>query len=57
MTDLQCPASAVLLDEDAAAPAWLARLPVAGRFRATGRRAIIELVDDTADQYRGETFV
>lgn len=57
MADLQCPATAVLLDAAAAPPAWLSRLRVAGRFDAGGRVAVVALVEETADLYRGETFV
>lgn len=57
VTDLQCPATAVLLDGAVPPPSWLARLPVAGRFDAADRRAVVELVDGTADLYRGEAFV
>lgn len=57
MTDLQCPATAVLLPLGLPAPAWLVRLPVAGRFEARGCPHILSLVDETADLYRGETFV
>lgn len=47
----------MLLEEDAAAPVWLGRLPVAARFEACGARALVHLVEETADRYRGETFV
>lgn len=57
MADLQCPATAVLLDEAEAAPTWLNELRVAGRFEVRGSRALVSLVDETADLYRGETFV
>ncbi len=57
MTDLQCPATAVLLDGAAASPAWLARLRIAGRFDAADREDILDVVDAEADLYRGETFV
>ncbi|MHC5559563.1 hypothetical protein [Kocuria sp.] len=57
MSDLQCPATAVLLDDAAASPAWLARLPVAERLTARGAREVVRLVEDTADLFRGETFV
>lgn len=56
MTDLQCPATAVLLAHGTPPPLWLARLPVAGRFAAEGGSAVLTLVTDTADLYRGETF-
>jgi hypothetical protein len=56
VTDLQCPATAVLLDGAAAPPAWLTRLRIAGRFDAADRD-IVTVVDATADLYRGETFV
>jgi hypothetical protein len=57
MADLQCPATAILLDAAAAPPPWLARLNVAGRFEARGSDAIVALVEETADLYRGEAFV
>ncbi|MDN4611434.1 hypothetical protein [Arthrobacter burdickii] len=57
MTDLQCPATAILLDNDAAPPSWLARLQLAGRFEARGPDAVVALVEETADLYRGEAFV
>lgn len=57
MTDLQCPATAVLLDGAAELPAWLTRLRIAGRFDAADREDIVTVVDATADLYRGETFV
>lgn len=55
-SDLQCPATAVLLPLGDPAPAWLVRLPVAGRFAASGWAHVISLVNETADLYRGETF-
>ncbi|WP_104118859.1 hypothetical protein [Arthrobacter sp. B1805] len=57
MADLQCPATAVLLDEAADPPPWLKDLRIAGRFRARDSRSVVSLVDETADLYRGETFV
>ena len=57
MSDLQCPAVAVLLDDDDAAPAWISRLRVAERFTTSGAGELVELVEDTADLFRGETFV
>ncbi|MHA7284744.1 hypothetical protein ACX80I_00515 [Arthrobacter sp. MDT3-44] len=57
MADLQCPATAILLDAAAAPPPWLVRLQVAGRFEARGPGAIVALVEETADLYRGEAFV
>ncbi|MEX5296420.1 hypothetical protein QYM41_14175 [Kocuria sp. CPCC 205268] len=57
MTDLQCPATAVLLDDTAPAPPWTARLRVAGRFAARGPEELTSLVQDSADLFRGETFV
>lgn len=57
MADLQCPATAVLLDAAAGPPTWLSRLRIAGRFDACGREAVVALVDETADLYRGEAFV
>ena len=57
MNDLHCPATAVLLDQDAPPPPWCARLRVAARFRARGAAELTELVEDTADLFRGETFV
>ena len=57
VADLQCPATAVLLDASAAPPEWLARLRIAGRFEARGAGALVTLVEETADLYRGEAFV
>lgn len=57
MADLQCPATAVLLDGGAPPPPWLRRLRVADRFRTRGAGAVASLVDETADLFRGETFV
>ncbi|MFE7630915.1 hypothetical protein [Kocuria sp. NPDC057446] len=57
MTDLQCPATAVLLDDAAPAPPWTARLRVAARFTARGAEDLDALVEDSADLFRGETFV
>ncbi|GGG63628.1 hypothetical protein GCM10011374_28850 [Kocuria dechangensis] len=57
MSDLQCPATAVLLDDAVPPPAWLARLPVAERLGAHGAEELVRLVEDTADLFRGETFV
>ncbi|MFF0991011.1 hypothetical protein [Kocuria nitroreducens] len=57
MTDLQCPATAVLLDGAAAPPLWTARLRVAERFTVRGAEELVSLVDDSADLFRGETFV
>lgn len=57
MTDLQCPATAVLLDDGAPDPPWLDRLRVAGRFTGSGPGELVRLVEDTADLFRGETFV
>lgn len=57
MTDLQCPATAVLLDDAAPPPPWTARLRVAERFEAHGAEELLSLVEDSADLFRGETFV
>jgi hypothetical protein len=57
MSDLQCPATAVLLDQDAPVPPWCARLRVAGSFTARGAAELAGLVAETADLFRGETFV
>jgi hypothetical protein len=57
VSDLQCPATAVLLDDAAAPPPWLTRLPVAERLRAHDAGGLLRLVEDTADLFRGETFV
>ena len=57
MTDLQCPATAVLLDDGAPEPAWLPRLRPAERFTGSGPDELVRLVEDTADLCRGETFV
>ncbi|PLC11082.1 hypothetical protein AUQ48_00960 [Kocuria flava] len=55
--DLQCPAVAVLLDDDGPAPPWLERLRVAERFTAREAGQVSALVEDGADLFRGETFV
>ncbi|MFI7580472.1 hypothetical protein ACH9DO_08385 [Kocuria sp. M1N1S27] len=57
MTDLQCPATAVLLDDACPPPSWTARLRVAERFTVRGAEPLMSLVDDSADLFRGETFV
>lgn len=57
MTDLQCPATAVLLDDAAPPPPWTARLRVAERFTARDEAELTALVEDAADLFRGETFV
>lgn len=57
MTDLQCPATAVLLDDAAPPPPWTARLRAAERFTARGAEDLVTLVEDSADLFRGETFV
>ncbi|GEO96568.1 hypothetical protein [Kocuria turfanensis] len=57
MTDLQCPATAVLLDDAAPPPPWTARLRVAERFTARDEAELTALVEDSADLFRGETFV
>lgn len=57
MTDLQCPATVVLLANQAPVPAWLGRLRVAGEYEIQGHAALLALVADAADLFRGETFV
>lgn len=58
MTDLQCPATAVLLDGKDPPPPWLERLRVAGWLEPDpGPAPLAGTIGDTADQYRGETFV
>ncbi len=57
MTDLQCPATAVLLAAGAALPDWLARLPVAARFDLPADQDLAAFLEETADRFRGETFV
>lgn len=57
MTDLQCPATAVLLDDTVPPPPWTARLRVAERFTVRGAEELASLVEDSADLFRGETFV
>ncbi|WP_104179787.1 hypothetical protein [Arthrobacter sp. B0490] len=60
MTDLQCPATAVLLAADAGRPDWLARLRVAAWFDlGDGQDApdLAGFLEETADRFRGETFV
>ncbi|WP_105030288.1 hypothetical protein [Arthrobacter ruber] len=57
MTDLQCAATAVLLAAGAGRPAWLARLPVAAWFDLPDERDAAGFLEETADRFRGETFV
>lgn len=57
MTDLQCPATVVLLADLAPPPLWLGRVRVAAEFEIQGIAAVIALVEDSADLFRGETFV
>ena len=57
MTDLQCPATAVLLEDQLPPPQWLGRLPVAGSFTASESDTVDALIEDSADLFRGETFV
>ncbi|MHA7207804.1 hypothetical protein [Arthrobacter sp. MDT1-65] len=59
MTDLQCPATAVLLGA-AGQPDWLARLRVAAWFdlgEVQDARELAAFLEETADRFRGETFV
>jgi hypothetical protein len=57
VTDLQCAATAVLLAAGAGRPAWLARLPVAAWFDLPDGRDAAGFLEETADRFRGETFV
>ncbi|MBD7994329.1 hypothetical protein H9639_03335 [Arthrobacter sp. Sa2CUA1] len=57
MTDLQCPATAVLLEDQVLPPPWLKRLPVAASFESPEPGTVDALVEDSADLFRGETFV
>ncbi|MBD8043481.1 hypothetical protein H9638_06615 [Arthrobacter sp. Sa2BUA2] len=57
MTDLQCPATAVLLEDQVLPPPWLKRLPVAASFEAPVPGTADALVEESADLFRGETFV
>lgn len=57
MTDLQCPATAVLVDDGSDRPSWLARLPVAASLDVREPCDVVALVEETADRFRGETFV
>lgn len=57
MTDLQCPATAILLAAGAEPPSWLERRRVAARFDLTDPCDVSAAVEETADRFRGETFV
>lgn len=57
MTDLQCPATAILLETDAEPPVWLSRRRVAARFDLTDPCDVATVVEEAADLFRGETFV
>ncbi|MBG6225582.1 hypothetical protein IWX63_002155 [Arthrobacter sp. CAN_A2] len=57
MTDLQCPATAILLAEGAEPPSWLDRRSVAARFELADPCDVSAVVEETADRFRGETFV
>ncbi|THJ67075.1 hypothetical protein E8P82_06455 [Arthrobacter echini] len=57
MTDLQCPARAVLLAIDAVTPSWMDRLRIAARFELSADEDVAAFVDATADEFRGEDFV
>lgn len=56
MSDLQCPATAVLLEAGAELPAWVERLPIAAWFEAQDPASLAALIEETADRFRGETF-
>ncbi|MHA7238641.1 hypothetical protein [Arthrobacter sp. TMS1-12-1] len=56
MTDLQCPATAILLAAGAEPPAWLARHRIAATVDLTDPCDVTAVVDETADGFRGETF-
>ncbi|MER1996021.1 MAG: hypothetical protein ABTA24_05925 [Arthrobacter sp.] len=56
MTDLQCPATVVLIEGDAAAPTWLSR--VAAEFVVDGGAVDLgRLIEESTDLFRGEIFV
>lgn len=57
MSDLQCPATVILLDVHAQAPVWLSRFRVAAEFEAGEAAGLLRLVEESADLFRGETFV
>jgi len=57
MTDLQCPATAILLAAGAEPPAWLGRHRIAAEFDLADPCDVGTVVDETADGFRGETFV
>ncbi|WP_247826219.1 hypothetical protein [Arthrobacter antioxidans] len=56
MTDLQCPATAILLDAGAEPPPWLGRHRLAARFDLADPCDVAAVVEETADRFRGETF-
>lgn len=57
MTDLQCPATAVLLESGVEEPAWLDRLRIAEEFELREPADVGAFVEETADRFRGEAFV
>ncbi|WP_434994166.1 hypothetical protein [Arthrobacter sp. Ld5] len=57
MTDLQCPATAILLATGAEPPSWLERRRVAARVQLVDPCDVSSTVEETADCFRGETFV
>ena len=57
MTDLQCPATAILLDPGAEPPPWLGRRRIADRFELADPCDVANVVEETADRFRGETFL
>lgn len=57
MTDLQCPATAILLDAGTEPPPWLGRHRIAARFDLADPCDVSAVVEETADRFRGETFL
>ena len=57
VSDLQCPATVVLMERGMPDPDWLSRYRTAGRFDAAGGTDLRSTLDGIADEYRGETVV
>ena len=57
MSDLQCPATVVLVERGSTDPSWLSRFRIAGRFDADGSTDLQSTLEGIADEYRGETVV
>lgn len=57
MSDLQCPATAVLVETGAADDAATDRRRIAARFELRADEDVAAFVGTTADEFRGEAFV